>query len=162
MTLFVALLAKRITCAQLHYFHKMQNAMLILNQDIQERIAQDSLLRQIFLFRLLFLLLSSSLALLSWSLALFHLCLYSSLFLFSHSHSLAQSDSLLSLSLFLSHPLTHSIYPHNIMCISFSLFLSLSVSFCLFLPFFSILTLPPRNPGPLNNSLCAQLAHNKN
>ena len=44
-TLFVTILAKRITCARLHYFHKMQNAMLILSQDTQKRIAQKSLLR---------------------------------------------------------------------------------------------------------------------
>ena len=44
-TVFVTLLAKRITCAQLHCFHKMQNSMLILSQDTQERITQKSLLR---------------------------------------------------------------------------------------------------------------------
>ena len=52
-TTFVTILAKRITCAQLHYFYEMQNAVLILSQDTQERIAQESLLRQISLFRLL-------------------------------------------------------------------------------------------------------------
>ena len=47
-TLFVTLLAKRIICAPIHSFHKMQNAMLILSHDSQERIAQELLLRQIF------------------------------------------------------------------------------------------------------------------
>ena len=58
--LFVTLLAKRITCAQLHYFRKIQNAVLILSQDTRERNAQKLLLRQIFLFRLLFISLSRS------------------------------------------------------------------------------------------------------
>ena len=44
-TLLVTLIAKWITCARLHYFHKMQNAMLILSQNTQERIAQKSFLR---------------------------------------------------------------------------------------------------------------------
>ena len=70
----------------IHYFHKMQNAMLILSQDTQKRIAQESLLRQTFLFRLFFLSLSR--LLLSRSLALFHLCLYLNL-------SVAQTLSLL-------------------------------------------------------------------
>ena len=113
---FVTFLAKRITCAQLHYFHKTQNAVLILSRDSQERIAQESLLRQIILFRLLSL--SRSLALLSRSLALF--CLYLAL-------SLAQTVPLslsLSLSLCLSisssrflsfsHTITHSLDPTDL------------------------------------------------
>ena len=32
-------------------FHKIQNAVLILSQDTQEQIAQESLLLQFFLFR---------------------------------------------------------------------------------------------------------------
>ena len=47
-TLFVTLLAKRITCARLHYFHKMQNAMLILSQDTQERTAQKQIPTYLF------------------------------------------------------------------------------------------------------------------
>ena len=34
------LLAKRVTCPQIHCFHKMQNAMLILSQSTKERITQ--------------------------------------------------------------------------------------------------------------------------
>ena len=94
----------------MHYFQKIQNAVLILSQDLQERIAQESLLRQIFLFRLLFLSFSRSLALLSWSFAL-----YVSLYLYvawtgplslSLPLSLCLSNSS-SRFLSLSHTITH-------------------------------------------------------
>ena len=68
--LFVTLLAKQITCARLHYFHKMQNAMPILSQDTQERIAQIRSRNKSFSFDISF---SRSPALLSRSLALCHL-----------------------------------------------------------------------------------------
>ena len=90
--LFVTLPAKLSTCAQLHYFHKMQNAMLILSQDTQERIAQNCSCDKSFSLEFSF---SPSLALLSRSLALF----------FSASLSFTQSL-----------PLSASIYPpflHN-------------------------------------------------
>ena len=35
--IFITLLAKRVTCAQLHCFHKMQNVMLILSLKTQRR-----------------------------------------------------------------------------------------------------------------------------
>ena len=80
LAFFVTLLAEWVTCAELRYFHKIQNTMLILSQDTQDWIAQESLLRQIFLSRILFLSFSRS------ALALFQLCM-------SLSLSVCSSDS---------------------------------------------------------------------
>ena len=106
----------------------MKNAMLIFSQDTQERIPQESLLRQISLFWLLFL---------SYS-----LCIFCSLY-FSLCYSLTSSieltlflPPLFFLSLSLS-PLPDSLHLSLADSFSFSLslslflFLSLSVSFSL-------------------------------
>ena len=118
----------------MHYFHKIQNVVLILSQHSQEQIARELLLRQFFLFRFLFLSLSRSTLLvscslsalslsrsicssdgpsipLSFSLSLYVCCLSPSLvFSLFLAQSLTHSIRLTSLSLFiLPHPLTHSI-----------------------------------------------------
>ena len=94
--LFVTLIAKRVTCAQLHYFHKMQISMLILSQDTQERIAQNHSCDKSFSFGFSF---SRSLALLSRSIsrALSSLSLSRALFLclsLSFTQSLPLSNSI--------------------------------------------------------------------
>ena len=97
--LFVTLLTKRTTCAQLHYFHKMQNAVLILSQVTQERIARNRSCDKSFHFVFSF---SRSLALLSPSLALCHLCLCLALFFsvfLSFTRSLPLSNSICHLFL---------------------------------------------------------------
>ena len=142
----------------MHYFHKIQNVVLILSQHSQEQIARELLLRQFFLFRFLFLSLSRSTLLVSCSLSALSLSrsicssdgpsiplsfphsvsadlLLSLSLSFSHNHSLARSDSLLSLSL--SHSLNHPIRITSYLFFSLSHF-SLPLSYCLFLPIFSI------------------------
>ena len=102
---FVTLLAKRVTCAQLHYLHKMLNAMLILSQDTHERIARTRSCDKSFSFNFSF---SRSLALLSRSLALYHIFLCFALFFSAPllslllSHSLCQTQFVTPFSLLLS------------------------------------------------------------
>ena len=92
----------------LWYFHKMQNAMLILSQETQERIVRELLSRQISISRLLFVSLSCS----SSTLSIYNILS------FSTSHSVTQS---------LLYP-TYSIPPF---------FLYLSLSFLTGLVYFS-------------------------
>ena len=97
--------------------------MLILSQGTHERIAQESLLRQISLFRLLSLSLARSLSF-SASLPVTHsLALFNSFYI-----SPTPSFSSFSLSLFLSftHSLTRSDSSLHLYLLSLSLFLSLS------------------------------------
>ena len=111
--LSVTLLAKRITCAQLHYFHKMQNAVPILSQDTQERIVQSRSCDKSFSFDFSFSrsALSVSRALSPASLSLFY----------SVTLSVQLSLSPLSLSFSPSSLLSFSLFPF----ISLSHFLSL-------------------------------------
>ena len=136
--LFDTLLAKRVTCAQLHYFHKLQNAVLIFSQDTQERIAQNRSCDKSFSFdfsfsRSILCSLGLSHSVSSVSVSRFFLCLslFSSVtpsvqlllsfpfylflvsFLFSHIVSPSRSDSL-----HLSFPFSFSAF------FSFSLLLS--------------------------------------
>ena len=128
--LFITLLAKRITCAQLHYFYKMQNAMLILSHKTQERITNCSC-EESFSFDFSF---SRSLTLLSRSLQLFHLCLYLALSVtqalplpLSLSRSLYMSTTS-SRFLSFSHTITQSLDPPHFISLSLSLSLYLTHS----------------------------------
>ena len=156
----------------LPYFHTMQNAMLNRSQETQDGENRLGIaLRQIFLFRLLFLSLSCSLALLSRSLALFQLCFYLalsvaqmvtlSLFLslslclsicfshflsFSHTTTLTHSIRLASLSFCLAH--AHSLDPTSCFLSLFLSFFPLFPSVSVFLFLFLSLSRAPPPPEP--------------